>query len=104
MSTAGRYGGTWGCKELVYAYAMWISAAFHLKVIRAYDAMVTTPATSSAFVIPQTFAEALRIAADLAEQKEAKAKRLAIAAPLARVQGSRDCAIFTIRRFLVGEY
>ncbi|GEK46020.1 hypothetical protein HPA02_03030 [Bisbaumannia pacifica] len=36
-SKRGRSGGTFVCKQLVYTYAMWVSAKFHMKVVDFFD-------------------------------------------------------------------
>ncbi len=48
----GRNGGTYACRELVIAYAAWISAAFHLRVIRVFLDASAAPAPAAPAALP----------------------------------------------------
>ncbi|MGE8226150.1 MAG: KilA-N domain-containing protein [Stenotrophomonas sp.] len=80
----GRYGGTYAVKTMVYAYAMWVSADFHVAVIEAYDQMVTSGRVQpTRQPVEMTRMEILQLALD-SEQKRLEAEaKLAIAAPKA---------------------
>ncbi|OQX16170.1 MAG: hypothetical protein BWK73_04720 [Thiothrix lacustris] len=54
----GANGGTFVCRELVYAYAMWISPKFNLAVIRAFDHLATSGKMLPAPAQPQLNAPA----------------------------------------------
>lgn len=70
VSEEGRNGGTFAHELLAVSYAGWISPSFQLKVNQAFLDVKSGRYASPSFTIPQTFAEALRLAAEQSEKIE----------------------------------
>jgi len=80
----GRNQGSYGVKELVYAYANWISADFYLQMIRTFDAVATGDTEKAA-----------RIARPRADSTALDKLRTANALKLAEETAAKLCARFS---------
>lgn len=76
---AGRYGGTFAHPKLAVFFARWLDVKFAVFCDMVIDDIlnkkaeltITKPEESMAMKVPQTFSEALRLAAELEEQPKA---------------------------------
>lgn len=78
-SQPGRYGGTFAHELLAVSYAGWISPRFQIQVNQTF--IEYRDGTLTRREIPQTLSEALRLAADQAEQIEMQAEKIEQDAP-----------------------
>lgn len=75
----GKGGGTWGHYQLALAYAKYLSPEFHIwcnEVVKERIENEGVPKQAHQFQIPQTYAEALQLAADQALQLELQAPKV----------------------------
>ena len=94
-SRRGNNGGTYACRELVIAYAAWISAAFHLKVIRVFLAVAA----------PQPDQTQARLDYERISPAQAQdLKELVHAIVEAKVQGFAETWARLQRKFRVNSY
>lgn len=83
VKQGGNDQGSYACRELIYAYGEWISASFHLTVIRAFDALVTRGLhNEKPLTREQQVAQALLLSQDIIREKD---EQIAILAPKAEV-------------------